>query len=286
MSLTASYNTKNKLIDILEKDGTLVTLDKGGVISKFFNKKYAQVYFHSGSLDSKAKEKIINSQKTIVNSKEVQHNILKELELEENRVSVLYPSVNIQDMKKKEVKQLFCEKHNLNKKNKIILFTAKNFKMGGVKEFVEIILSLNLPNYHAIIAGDKKQITSLKFALSKINIENRFLLLEDYADFNELYYASDIFLLPSSTKGFSLSVLKAMYCKNAVFTTVSNYASELIDVFSTLESSDDRSTIFKIEALLSNKDELKTIQKQNRKFAKEFTINKNLDRLRELLKSI
>ncbi len=69
-----------------------------------------------------------------------------------------------------------------------------------------------------------------------------------------------------------------MYCKCAVFTTRNNAAKELLDIFSTMEVPSDRSTQFKVDALLQNKADMKLIKNQNRKIAKEHTLEKNLEK--------
>ena len=159
-------------------------------------------------------------------------------------------------------------------------------KASGVKEFIETLFSLNEQNFIGIIAGDSKQIYNLKFQLSKFSYTEKLLLVEDYEKMDELYLASDIFLLPTYNKSFATNVLKAMYCKCAVFTTVNNHAKELVDVFSTMESPTDRSAPFKVDALLMQKEELKKIKKQNRKIAKKFTLKKNLQKVNEIIQAV
>ncbi|XPV54918.1 MAG: glycosyltransferase [Halarcobacter ebronensis] len=171
-------------------------------------------------------------------------------------------------------------------KKKIIFFTAKNFKTSGVKEFISIVLQLSSDNYIAVIESDKKQITSLKFQLSKINVEDKILLLEDYPNKDELFLASDIFILPTHSKNFASNILKAMYCKCAVFVTATNPAKELVDVFAMMESPDDRSMQFKVDALLQNKNDLKLIKKQNRKIAKEHSLENALSKVEEIIATL
>ncbi len=114
-------------------------------------------------------------------------------------------------------------------------------------------MQLSTENFISIIAGDKKQITSLKFQLTKFKLEDKLLLLEDYKNKEELFLVSDIFFLPTHNKSFATNVLKAMFCKNVVFTTANNDSKELIDVFSTMESPSDRSMQFKLEAICKTK---------------------------------
>lgn len=282
-----NYKTKTPLIDKLLEQENLQELKKTSLFSKVLGKKeFADIYFHSGSFDKEAIENIKNAKKVFVNSQTAHHELLKNLQENIEKVEVLYPSIDIEYKKPKEIKEEFCQEQNLDSKKKIIFFTGKNLKSSGVKEFISIVLQLASNNFIAIIEGDKKQITSLKFQLSKINIEGKILLLEEYKNRDDLFLVSDIFILPTHSKSFASNILKAMFCKCAVFVTATNPAKELVDVFSMMESPDDRSMQFKVNALLENKNDLKLIKKQNRKIAQEYTLEKALERVNRVIDSI
>jgi glycosyltransferase involved in cell wall biosynthesis len=286
--VTISFKTKTNLISELLKQENIKNINDTSFISKisFSKKKYPDIYFHSGDINSQAIEYVLNSKKTIVNSQTMKYSFMKEDNSFTNKIEVIYPSLNISYEKPKEVKKRFCTKLELDNKKKIILFTAKNIKASGVQEFIQIILTLNNDNFIALIESDSKQINNLRFKLSKFNIEDKVILLEDYQNKDELFLAADIFILPTYNNAFAVNILKAMYCKCAVFTTVNNHAKELVDIFSTMEDPTDRSAPFKVDALLLQKNELKNIQKQNRKIAKEFTIEKNLVKINEIIQSV
>lgn len=282
-----NYKTKTPLIDKLLEQENFQELKKASLFSKVLGKKeFADIYFHSGSFDKEAIENIKNAKKVFVNSQTAHHELLKNLQENIEKVEVLYPSIDIEYKKPKEIKEEFCQEQNLDSKKKIIFFTGKNLKSSGVKEFISIVLQLASNNFIAIIEGDKKQITSLKFQLSKINIEGKILLLEEYKNRDDLFLVSDIFILPTHSKSFASNILKAMFCKCAVFVTATNPAKELVDVFSMMESPDDRSMQFKVNALLENKNDLKLIKKQNRKIAQEYTLEKALERVNRVIDSI
>jgi hypothetical protein len=50
-----------------------------------------------------------------------------------------------------------------------------------------------------------------------------------------------------------------------------------------MDTPDDRSMQFKVDALLQNKDDLKLIKKQNRKIAKEFSLENNFKKFEKCL---
>lgn len=281
---TVSYKTKNILIDEIIRQDLVKKVEKKSFFSKIFSsKEFADIYFHNGALDNDAIENIKNAKLIICNSNAAKKQIKEQLHISDEKLEVLYPAIDVLYDKPKVAKREFCLRHDLDNKKKIIFFTAKNFKSSGVKEFIDLMISLTFSDFYMVVAGSKAQITSLKFQVSKYNFEDKLLFLEDCENIDKVFLASDIFVLPTYNKNFASNVLKAMYCKCAVFTTINNASSELIDVFSKMETPNDRSMQFKLDALLQNKDDLKLIKKQNRKIAKKYTLDKSLNRFKEIL---
>ena len=286
--VTVSYKTKNSLIDKILQKEQISLIKNDGLLSSlpFIKNRFADIHFTSGVLNKDEIKKVENSKITIVNSLSSKYELINNYGIDEKKLKVIYPSVNIEYEKPKVVKKRVYEKLGIDSKNRLIFFTAKNFKNSGVKEFINIIFTLSQDNFQAVIAGDSKQITNLKFHLSKFNYTQKIILVENYENLNELFLASDIFFLPTSYKSFAANVLKAMYCKCVVFTTANNHSKELIDIFSTMESPHDKSATFKIDAVLMQKEEMKNIKKNNRHIAKEHTLEANLKRFEEILSNI
>lgn len=279
---TISYKSKTKLIKKILEDENLKELPKSSVFGKILKRKEnADIYFHSGKIDKETLENIQNAKKVIVNS----NRIKKELSEFEEKIEVVYPSIDIKYDDIDKIRNKVYSQLDIETSKKTLLFTAKNFKTSGVYDFLNIINYLNYKNFVAIIAGDKKEIANLKFKISRMDLSEKLILLDDFEDMDKLFIASDIFLLPTTNKTFNTNILKAMYCKCAVFTTVTNDASELVDVFSTMESPQDRSMQFKLDALLHDDTELNTIKEQNYNVAKEFTFEKQLERVNLIINS-
>lgn len=285
---TISYKSSNLLIENLKKQENIEVLKKENFISSLFGKKkYADVYFYSGNLDEKSIENIKNSKITIVNSFASMNYIIAKTKISHEKIKVIYPSINVEYKKPKEVKIKLCEELNIDPKTKLILFTAKNFKTSGVKEFLDICSSITYSDFKIIIAGEQKQITALQFQLPKYqNLQDKIILLENYKNIDDLFLASDIFLLPTYNKTFSSNILKAMYCKCVVFLSIDNDAKEVVDVFASMDSPTDPSIAFKIDAVLLDKNELKKIKKENKKLAKEFELEANLNKMNFILENV
>lgn len=286
--ITISYKITNLLIEELKKQKDIEVLKEGNFFTKLFSKKtYADVYFHSGLLDDNSIDKIQNSKITITNTFASMNQIIAKTKISHEKIKVIYPSINIEYKKIKEVKAKFCEEFQIDLKTKIIFFTAKNFKSSGVKEFLDICSSITYEDFKIIIAGEKNQINTLKFQLPKYSkLENKIIVLENYSNINDLFLVSDIFLLPTYNKSFSTNIIKAMFCKCAVFLNIDNDAKEIVDVFASMDSPTDQSLIFKIDAILNGKDDLKLIKKENRKLALEFTLENNLSKFKHILSNV
>ncbi|PUE65644.1 glycosyltransferase [Arcobacter lacus] len=288
MKITISYKTTNVLINELKKQENIEVIKNKNFLKKLFSKKrYADVYFHTGSLDEKTILNIKNSKITIVNSFSTKNNILEELKISSEKIEVIYPSININIENENKIKIDFYKKFNIDFDTKLIFFTAKNFKTSGIKEFLDICSNLNYSNFKIIIAGDKRQIGSLQFSLPKYKkLEEKIILIDDYKNFDELFLVSDIFLLPTHNKSFATNILKAMFCECVVFLSVKNDAKEVIDVFASMSSPTDSTIAFKIDAILSDEKELKNIKKQNYEIAKECSIENNLNRFNQEILNI
>ena len=285
---TISYKTKNNLIEELSKQGNVEILKEENFFMKLFSqKKYADVYFHSGSLDDKSIENIKNSKITITKTFASMNQIIAKTKISHEKIKVIYPSINVEYKKTKEVKAKIFEELQIDLTSKIIFFTAKNIKSSGVKEFLDICSSLTYQDFKIIIAAEKKQITALRFQLPKYQkLQDKIVLVEDYSNINDLFLASDIFLLPTYNKSFSTNILKAMFCKCVVFLSIDNDAKEILDVFASLDSPTDSSAAFKIDAILQGENDLKEIKKQNRELALEFTLENNLEKINHILENV
>lgn len=283
-----SYKTITPLIEELLKRENIEKIKEKSKISKiFFSKKeYPDIYFHQGQLDEEAIDIINNSKKTITNSYSSKMEIIKACSVDNSQIEVIYPTITSSYLKPKESKEILSKELGFDKKKKIILFNAKNLAKNGVMEFLQIIISLTNDNFIAIIAGDEKQIYTLKFKFTKLNLDDKVILLEDYANIDLLYSASDIYILPTYIKGFNSNVLKAMFFKSAVFVSANSDSKEVIDTFSTMDSPTDRSMQFKVDALLNNKEELKKIKKENKELSNEFLFDVQMKRVEEVLSKI
>ena len=283
-----SYKSKNILIDELIKQSNIEVLKEKNFFSKLFSKKeFPDIYFHSGILDDESIENIKNSKITVVNSFTLKNEVVAKTKISKERIKVIYPTINVKTQNISEIRAKVFEELKIDLADKIIFFTAKNFKTSGVKEFLDICSNLNYQNFKIIISGTHQQINNLKFQLSKYNnLQEKLILLENYKNIDEIFIASDIFILPTYNKSFSSNILKAMFCECVVFVTIENDVKEVVDVFASMDSPTDSSTAFKIDAILSAQDDLNLIKKQNADLAQEFTLQSNLEKINYIIENV
>ena len=282
------------------EDGIEVRVQNGDVwltqkaISQLFDvdrsvvTKHLSNIFKEGELDENSIEFIKNSKFVVTNSFSNLNLILAKTKISHEKIKVIYPSVDIKYQKPKELKEKYKDRFSLTENTKIIFFTAKNFKTSGVKEFLQIVSNLSFIDFKVIIAGAKQQLAALEFTLPKYSkLEPKIILLDESKEkLDELYLISDVFLLPSYNKNIASSVIKAMFCKSVVFSTMNNDAKEIIDVYATMEQPSDPSTPFKIDAILFDEKEMNSIKKQNREIAIEMSLDKNIEKFNDILLNI
>ncbi|MGB3750859.1 MAG: glycosyltransferase [Arcobacteraceae bacterium] len=269
-SITIAITRKTNLSIQLEKKFDIKYYKKPSFFKKIFSLKqsYPDIYFHRGFLSREAAALIEKSQVVIVNSSSVKSEIIQKLShIEDDKISVLSPYFYSKVVYDASIKKAFRKKYEIDKKSKIILFRAKDLEKNGVDTIFDMVSRMYKENFTLVIESSSKQINPLKLKMERSEIKFKYILLEEYENIDELFIASDIFILPTKQKYFAVDVLRAMYYRNAVFLTEENYAAELIDTFSLIHGIEDRSVSFKVDSLLINKNELRNIQKENQKIA-------------------
>jgi len=285
-SIKIAIKNKTNLTLQLEKKYDVTYYEKPTFFSKILLKKNTNpdIYFHKGFLSSEAVGLIESAQIVIVSSNSVKKEIIDKVSnIDIEKLHVQYPYFMNKIEYDKLIKKEFKKKNNIKKDSKILFFRGRDLSKNGLDTVFDIISRMYKDNFTLIIESGSKQIMPLKLQMERSEVKFNYILLEDYENIDELFIASDILILPTQQKYFSLDVLKAMYYRNAVFLMESNHASEIIDTFSLIQSSEDRSVSFKVDSLLINKDELKKIQKENQVIAQNLSLEKNVEEIVQII---
>jgi hypothetical protein len=241
------------------------------------------IFFHSFNVKIADLKMMEKSRLIIVNSNAIREEILNKSEgkIKDTQVLVVFSGHDIKKFKKKFYRQLFLDRYKLNKETSIVYYTGKNLEKTGVSYFLEFVGNLSAKNFIAAITLSPDQFETMQKLLEETNMKDKVILVQE-----DLFRVSDIFILPTSNKIFAHNIMKAMASKNVVFLPKLNHASELLDNFSIMLSPEDPATIHKVNMLLENKEEMKKIQKQNYKFAKQYSLEKQCDKLKLALSNI
>ena len=285
-SIKIATRTKTNLTLRLEQLYDISYYTKPTFLKQLLSTKieYPEIYFHKGFLNADALNLIENSKLVFVSSSRVQKEILQKIDaINRDKVHVMLPYYYTKKAYDKEIKKKFKTKHNIVSKSKILLITAKDLQKSGLAVVFDVISRMYQENFTLIIESNSKQIAPLRRQLERSKAPFQYILFENYENKEELFMAADIFILPTTQKYFSMDVLRAMYYKNAVFVMEENDASEIIDVFSLIQSDADRSVSFKVDSLLINKEELKKIQKENQKVAQQYTLERSLEKTVQII---
>jgi len=285
-SIKIAIKNKTNLTLQLEKKYDISYFEKPTFFSKllFQKVKYPDIYFHKGIINKESISLIQNAQIVIVDTNIQKHEIMQKFSfLDHQKIKVVSPYNYSKVEYSKSIKQAFKKKHEIEKKSKIIFFRARDLEKGGINYLFDTISRMYQEDFVLLIESNSKQIAPLKLKMERAKLNYKYILLEEYDNLEELFIASDIFLLPTQQKLFSFDILRAMRYKNAVFIMEKNYASELVDTFSLIQDESDKSTSFKIDSLLINKEELKNIQKENKKKTSSFTLDKSIENITTII---
>ncbi len=111
----------------------------------------------------------------------------------------------------------------------VMVFAGRLSPQKGLKTLLKAIARLDNPSVKLMLAGRGPQRKELQSLALKLGIENRVRFMGEVKDIRSLYYASDIFVLPSYYEGLSNSLLEAMSTGMKIVATRVSGSSEVIE---------------------------------------------------------
>ena len=217
-----------------------------------------------------------NAKIIIANSHMVKDQIVKNFNINKEKITVVYNGVDKDKNVMRIPKKKLFKKFSIPENHKVILFVGNGFERKGLRNFLKIIKIIANEDISVLIVGTDKNLQNYKKLAQELDISNMVQFLGERKDVSEIYRLSDIVILPTYYDPFSNVVIEALHYGNVVITTRQNGASEIIDKSLLMESPDDFSIASKITELLNKNDEIRKIQKSNMIKARQFSIEKNV----------
>ena len=125
--LHIAINTKTKVTKELEQKFEVTYYQEQTFFEKLLlkDKKYPDIYFHQGAINTKALDMIEHSKVTIVNSNAIKEQIgEKRTYIDEKKIFVLYPYITYRQEYDKQIKKDFRKRYQLEKDERIVFFTG------------------------------------------------------------------------------------------------------------------------------------------------------------------
>jgi glycosyltransferase involved in cell wall biosynthesis len=148
---------------------------------------------------------VLQNAKTLIATSDDEKKVLLDLGFINVKTVVNGVDVNIENPSTKYLK--------FNKSDKLtFLYVGKIHKLKGLEEFVEAVSMVNY-DYQVIIAGpDDGGKTDLQDKITKLGLNTRihFIDFVSEKEKSELFSIADIFIYPSRSEGFSISILEAL----------------------------------------------------------------------------
>jgi UDP-glucose:(heptosyl)LPS alpha-1,3-glucosyltransferase len=227
-----------------------------------------------------------NAKSIIANSQMVKDEIIRTYDINPNKIDIIYNGIEFNKVDYQKSFKKLSKEFRIIQDQPILLYVGSGFKRKGVEEFLRIVAMLKTKGVKAFVVGKEKQMGYYQNLSKKLNINNQIFFTGPRTDVNDFYTISDIFLFPTHYDPFSNVVLEAMYFENAVFTTRSNGASEILDPDFIMNYPYDKEVAILIDNLLSNINTLNEVKIKNKKISNRFSIEKNLNKTLKVIDKI
>ena len=207
-------------------------------------------------------------------SKASKRDLIKILDIPEERISVIYEGVNHEKF------------YPLNKHEKFVVGYVGGL---GKRKNIEVLLEAarKLENIIFKIAGkgpEKERLESIAKKLKLKNVEFVGFIPED--KLNEFYNSLELFVFPSLYEGFGLSVLEAMACGCLIISSNRGSLPEIVGKAGILINPNTNEIVIAIEKIRRDKKLQEYMRKEGIKQAKKFCWRKCAEETLKLYKTL
>ncbi len=171
-----------------------------------------------------------NTKKVIANSFGGKEEILKHYDFPEDRIHVVYNSVDTKrfsPLNREKYRATVRMELGVSPSDRVIFFLGSGFERKGLSFAMRMVEACNDPRAKLVVAG-KDDTRKYQGLATQLGIRDKVIFVGPTEEPEKLYAAADIFLLPTIYDPFSNACLEAMASGIPVVTTRTNGASEWI----------------------------------------------------------
>ena len=214
----------------------------------------------------------------------IKREIIDAYHVNSDKIRVVYNGVESKNIDYSRAFAKLSKEFNIDKEAPVLLYVGSGFKRKGVEEFLQIIAKLNINNIKAFVVGKERDMERYLQASKDLGIDQQVEFTGPRTDVDDFYAISDLFILPTHYEPFSNVILEAMSFENVVITTKQNGASEIISQDCIMKTPRDYNIANTIESILSNHELMTLIKSNNRRIAKKYSINRNVEETLEVVR--
>lgn len=209
----------------------------------------------------------------IADSDSTKADIVELLNIPENKIKVVYPSVSVQKPTESDLKQIFT-KYDI-RSTKYILSVGKLEPRKNIPALISAFQKANLKDTQLLIVGPKGWDSSIRHTKYDLPNTIKFLGFVPDTDLYALYSNALFFIYPSFYEGFGYPLVEAMSLGCPVATSNTSSMKEIAEncglLFDPLSEED---MIEALETLHGNEKLRKQLSEKGKKRAGDFTLKK------------
>lgn len=234
------------------------------------------------------KRTLQNAKQIIAISNMVKRDIVRDYDIPDEKITVIHNGIHAEKVDEAEMvrrKTAIFEEFGIKEGTPLLLFVGSGFERKGVLEFLEILSRLESPCF-ALIVGKEKRMGKYLKAARDLGVAQRVIFTGPRKDVEKFYCASDIFIFPTHYEPFGSVILEAMNYGNAVITTKQCGGGEVLEQEPLMRHPRDFSVTAYIDGLMRDRETLDRVQKRNMELAKEYTIERNVNRTIQVIEKV
>jgi len=175
----------------------------------------------------KVKRACKNADKIIAISEQTKEDIINFLNIDPNKIEVVYQGCHSVFQKKYNIELQKIIKKKFNLPDRFILNVGTIEKRKGLLTAVQAISDFK--NINLVVVGKETKYTEeIKEFISSNKMENRVLFLKNVSmpELASIYQLADLFVYPSIFEGFGIPIIEALFSKTPVISSTGSCFSE------------------------------------------------------------